>query len=76
MTLRELSGCLEMISIRTHNDFALNANIHGHKIELKKVQVAFEEMTNDQAKTLERIHREAIKRKMEEKTGVKQDGIE
>lgn len=67
MTLRELSGCLEMIEIRTHNSFALDANIHGHKVEMKKVQKVFEEMNNEQAKMMEEVHRQAIRRKFEEK---------
>jgi hypothetical protein len=67
MTLRQLSGCLEMIEIRTHNDFALDANIHGHKVEMKKVQKVFEEMNDEQARMMAEVHRQAIKRKFEEK---------
>jgi hypothetical protein len=67
MTLRELSGCLEMIDVRTHNDFALNANIHGHKVEMKNLQAEVEEITDEQKRIMADIHRDAIKRKMTEK---------
>lgn len=67
MTLRQLNGCLEMIDIRTHNEFALNASIHGHKVELKKVMRQVEELSDKMKEEMERIHREAIERKVAEK---------
>lgn len=67
MTLRTLSGCLEMISIRTHNEFALEANIHGHKVEMKKVIRQVRELSDEAIKMMEQVHRDAIKRKFEER---------
>lgn len=67
MTLRDLQGCLEAIDIRTHNDFALDANIHGHKVEMRNAIREVEEITDEQKKIMADIHRDAIRRKMEEK---------
>jgi len=67
MTLRQLNGCLEMIDIRLHNDFALEANLHGQKVEMKKVFEEIEEITEEQKKIMADIHLQAIKRKMTEK---------
>lgn len=36
MTPREISVALNNISIRKHNEVALNANIHGHKMQYKQ----------------------------------------
>lgn len=56
-----------MIDVRLHNDFAMDANIHGHKVETKKVFEEVEEITDEQKKIMADIHRQAIKRKMSEK---------
>lgn len=67
MTLRTLTGCLEMIDIRTHNEFALNANIQGHKVEFKKVTKKVRELTDAEAELMAKVHRDAIRRKFEER---------
>lgn len=72
MTLRTLSGCLEMINIRTHNEFALNAGIHGHKVELKTIIQEVEDLSEELRLAMEKTVTESLRRKFEEKSKVNQ----
>lgn len=56
-----------MINIRTHNEFVLQAGLHGHKMELKKVIRQVQELSDETLKMIEDVHRQAIKRKFEER---------
>jgi hypothetical protein len=67
MTLRELDSCLQMIDVRTHNEMAFHATLHGGKMEFKKIKRDFEEHSKAELDLMEKIHREAIRRKFEER---------
>lgn len=67
ITMRTLHSCLEMIAIRQHNDFALNASLKGVKIEFKKVKKQVEDMTQEQKKMMNEVIKQAAQRKLLEK---------
>ena len=58
-----------MIDIRTHNEFVTEAKIHGvgDKLEFKKVFKKIQELSEDSKRMMEQVHRDAIKRKFEER---------
>lgn len=58
-----------MIDIRKHNELVLNAKVHGvgKDMEFKKVRKQIQELSEDAKAMMEQIHRDAIKRKFEER---------
>ena len=58
-----------MIEIRKHNDFVMTAKIHGvgEKLEFKKIRKKILEYSDEAKRMMEQVHREAIKRKFEER---------
>lgn len=68
MTLRTLYASIEMINVRTHNEYAKQAALKGIKIETKKIKREFEPIDQKVKTTLAKLHQEAIARKVKEKT--------
>ena len=67
MTLRTLHGALEMINIRTHNEYVKQAALKGIKLEAKKIRRKITEMSTESKEKTLHLHAEAIKRKVAEK---------
>lgn len=70
MTFREIDLCLKRIDIRTHNNYAMRAQLHGYKIPLKEVSKVKESHVDEKkGEAAERAMQEAIKRRGMKKKG-------
>lgn len=67
VTLRTLQGCLEMIDIRTHNDFVKQASLKGIKLEFKRIKRQVKDYTDDQKRMMAEVTKAAAQRKLLEK---------
>jgi len=56
-----------MIEIRTHNEYAKQAALHGAKIDFKHVKRKFKELSDEQKIMMANVSRAAAQRKVQEK---------
>ena len=67
MTLRRLQSCLDMIEIRTHNDYVKKAALQGITLDFKHVKRKFKELTDEQKNMMADVSRNAAQRIVKEK---------
>lgn len=67
LTLRQIHGLMTRIVVRKHNEFALIAQLHGAKIELRKIEHEVRQLTPKQRQTTDRAIKEAVNRIMKAK---------
>lgn len=70
LTFRTLYALLEVMQVRGHNEYVKQAALQGIKLDAQKVKrkMKTEEVDDKSKQAMLKIHREAIKRKVAEKT--------
>lgn len=64
MTLRQVHMCLKYIDTRKHNEYALKAALHGHKIKLKGMNKPSQsEFSQEETLAAEKAMQKAIQRR-------------
>ena len=58
---------MEMIEIRTHNEFAKQAALKGVKLDFKHVKRKFKELSDEQKNIMAEVVKAAAERKLKEK---------
>lgn len=64
MTMRQLHFCLKHIDIRKHNNYSMQAALHGHKIKMRGIQSKLEpeKFTDKENDRADRAMKKAIQR--------------
>ena len=68
MTLRQACAAAEALAIQLHNDYAQDASLHGVKLELKHFQREAEEFSEEQKDMRQAAIKDALERKVIEKS--------